>query len=263
MPKIDEKQITHIYFESGSSIAYVSRRFIDYVKGEDWFLEKGLNKKLKLRTNNFLTYLDFLLVDLPWKPIDIRLQPQGPFSNDYGATYGILKSARKIDPPNKNINRVKLADDAKKVVSKITRELGELFSTSGLILMATSGVDTDPQSPFVGPHVGSYYNMLLKRCLLSLPCPKVLFLDETKWGFNFIPNNCHPICDSELTWDYLRNDTPLAIAIAADDRDKRDSLCESLSAQGFSNQECGELKQGVKGVWPIIAGNDRFAAHFG
>ena len=60
MPRVDDKGITHIYFESGSSIAYTSRRFIEYAKEEDWFYEKGLFKKLRLRTNNFLTYLDFL-----------------------------------------------------------------------------------------------------------------------------------------------------------------------------------------------------------
>ncbi|MFA4829314.1 MAG: DUF4062 domain-containing protein [Thermodesulfovibrionales bacterium] len=262
MPRIDEKGITHIYFESGSSIAYVSKRFIDYVKEEDWFYEKNLHKKIRIRTNNFMTYIDFLLVDAPWKPMDIRLQPHGPFSNDYGATYGILKSARKIKPPSDENERTALPDDAKKVVRQMIHDLGEAFAKAGLILMATSGVDLNSTSLFFGPHVGSYYNMLLKRSLLSLPCPKVLFLDETKWGFDFILNNCHPICDNDFTWDSVRQDTPLAIAIAAHDKHIRDQLCKSLHQYGFHAQECGEVKQGVKGVWPIIAGNDKFAAYF-
>lgn len=46
------------------------------------------------------------------------------------------------------------------------------------MLMTASGLDTRPESkdaPYPGPHVGSYPNMLLKRCILSLPCPKVIF----------------------------------------------------------------------------------------
>ena len=133
--------------------------------------------------------------------MDIRLQPQGPFSNDYGATYGTLKSARKMNPPSTNNNPPPLPPDANRVVRQMTREFSEGFARSGLILMTTSGIDNNSKSPFFGPHVGSYYNMLLKRCLLSVPCPKVLFLDASKWGFTFLLNNCHSICGSDFTWE--------------------------------------------------------------
>ena len=262
MPQLDEHSVSHIYFESGSAVAYVSRKFIEYVNQEDWIRERDLPGRLKIRTNNLLTYLDFLLVDEPWKPMDIRLQPYGPFSHDYGATYGRLKAARKLPPPSQPVHRNALPGDASKVVEEVRQDLLAEFNERGLVLMTTSGVDVNPESPFLGPHVGSYYNMLLKRCLLSLPCPKVLFLDQTKWDFPFLLHNCHPVCDAEFPWNAARETTPLAIALSVRDRERRDFVLGSLESNGFRHAECGEVKTGVKGVWPIIAANDLFWKFF-
>ncbi|HSE18177.1 MAG TPA: DUF4062 domain-containing protein [Pyrinomonadaceae bacterium] len=263
MPRFDENHISHIYFESGSSIAYVSRKFIEYVKEEVWFAKHALDKRLKLRTNNLFTYMDFLLLDPPWSPMDIQLLPHGFISHDYGATYGELKSARKKQSPSKPIPGYKLADDACTEVKKLTRKLASTFTKeAGIVLMTASGVDIDPDSPFPGPHVGSYYNMLVKRCLFSLSCPKVLFLDERKWGYKFGLGFCHSVCDSEYTWEDLKTKSPIAVALAAKDEVTLDTLCQSLADNGFSHQERGDTKSRTAGLWPVIAANDLFAAKF-
>jgi hypothetical protein len=257
MPRLDEKQITNLYFESGSSIAYVSRSFIDYVREEDWFYESKLDTRLHLRTNNILTYLEFLLVEPPWRPMDIQLLPSGPFSQDYGATYGKLKSTRKINSPRSGADRQRLPHDAAREVQALVAILNRSFAKAGLILMTTSGVDIDPASPFPGPHVGSPYNMLLKRSLISVDCPKVMFLDANKWGYPFRFNSCHAVCDTAMPWESVKNQTPLAIALAAQDR-KLPGLRASLSDHGFTHQEVGDVPLGEHNVRPIIASNDRF-----
>jgi len=262
MPRIDEMGITHIYLESGSSIAYVSRSFIRYFHDEEWPYAKGLDSRLHIRTNNLLTYLQFLLVDTWWRPMDIQLMPYGPFSADYGATYGRLKSTRKMNSPMSSDEPRILPDDAAREIETLSATLKKAFARTGLVLMATSGIEIDPKAAFPGPHVGSPYNMLLKRCLLGLPCPKVMFLDDKKWNYSFKYNRCHPVCDSQFTWDYVKHDTPLAIALAAQDRARRDELTKSLREEGFTRQEVREVFLGEKGVWPIIAANECFLKFF-
>lgn len=262
MPRFDKRGISQVYFESGSSIAFLSRRFIEYVKEEEWFRAHGMHSRLKLRTNNLLTYLDFLLVEPPWSPIEIQLLPHGSISHDYGATYGSLKAARGEPAPNQPNRGLKLEEDAKREIGKLERQLSAFTLEKGLALMATSGIDILPNSPFPGPHVGSYHNMLLKRCLFSLPCSKVLFVDERKWGYPFELGNCYSVCDSEFTWKFLSTSTPLAIAMAIKDRARREQMEASLKENGFDFQEWGNQKSREEEPLPVIAANQLFARRF-
>jgi hypothetical protein len=194
--------------------------------------------------------------------MDIQLMPYGPFSADYGATYGRLKSTRKMNSPMSSAEPRVLPDDAAREIETLGAALKRLFARTGLVLMATSGIEIDPNAAFPGPHVGSPYNMLLKRCLLQLPCPKVMFLDDKKWDYSFQYNRCHPVCDSQFTWDHVKRETPLAIALAAQDKGRRDELKESLREHGFMHQEVREVFLGEEGVWPIIAANECFWSFF-
>ena len=263
MSRLNKKKVSHIYFESGSSIAYVSKGFIDYVIAHTWFDTHKLNTRLKLRTNNLFTYMDFLLVYPPWTPKDIQLMPQGYISNEYGATYGALNSASEEPSPSKPMPDYKIPADAAHEVKKMAQTMALSFTReAGIVLMTSSGIDIDPDSPFPGPHVGSYYNMLVKRCLLSLPCPKVLFLDEIKWGYKFRLGSCHPVCDNGAIWNKYKKNSALAIALAARDKDSLEKLCQSLTENGFSHLEIGAAEPGTDGPIPIIAANDLFAQQF-
>jgi hypothetical protein len=263
MPRLDKYGISYLYFESGSSIAYVSGEFIKYVKEEEWFREHGMHSRLKLRTNNLLTYLDFLMVEPPWLPIEIQLMPHGSISHDYGATYGSLKSARDETAISRARPGLPLPEDAKQEIGKMQRKLEGFTKQKGLALMTTSGVDITANSMFPGPHVGSYHNMLLKRCLFSLSCSKILFLDERKWGYPFEQGNCFSVCDGELSWERLKRETPLAIAMAIRERGRRQNIANSLSEHGFEFQEWGNEKSHEASPLPVIAGNEPFAERFG
>ncbi|MDT7044108.1 DUF4062 domain-containing protein [Candidatus Nitronereus thalassa] len=263
---IEEKGINKIFFESGSSIAYASRKFIEYVYEERQSYHDWLHEKLQIRTNNFLTFLDLLLIDSSWQPLDVRLQPNGPFSSDYGASYGMIKNAKVRSATKHNREEKGLHKDANEAIFKMTEELKIDFERSGMILMTASGLYLEKESRFYGPHVGSYHNMLLKRSLLSMPCPKVIFLDQKKWGLEFDSDNCYAICDKtcgdDLTWESLKTKTPLAVALAAFEKDQQDNLAKSLFSEGFIHQEKGTVKAGAKGRWPIIAGNESFWKFF-
>ena len=265
--KLHEKQISHIFFESGSSIAYVSPSFIENVKSQSyWFYDQRMYEQLHLRTNNLLTYLDFLLCESPWRPIDVRLQPPGPVSSDYGGTYGILNFAvPESAPGERDAIRLELPENTQRHVDTLVAGLKQDFGRTGLVLMPASGLDTrseSPESPYLGPHVGSYPNMLFKRCLLSLSCPRVLFLDPVKWKFDFQFNNCHAVCDKSFPWETVKSSGPLAIALAAETREDQERLGEELRDYGFPHLDPEEPKAGRTGPWSLIAANDQFVEYF-
>jgi hypothetical protein len=265
--KLHEKQISAIFFESGSSIAYVSTEFISQIRRQsDWFYEQRMNEKIRIRTNNVLTYLDFLFQGSPWRPMDVRLYPHGPFSDDYGGTYGILNFAvQEAAPSPKDSLRTKLPSHTQDLLNKVTEEFLSEFEKNGLVLMTASGVDIREESqeaPYPGPHVGSYPNMLIKRSLLSLPCPKVLFLHPNKWGFDFRFNNCHAVCDSSFPWREVKSSSPLAIALATETQTQQQQLAEKLVDYGFPNVDLEEPLAGSLGPWSIIAANQKFTDFF-
>ena len=263
MPKIQRKQIEYIFFESGSSIACTSEKLIGYIQQNPSFYKNEMHQKLKLRTNNLLSYLDlFLIDDARWEPLNIKQQPSGAFDFQYGSSHGKLKHLLKEQPPEEMLAPEKLPENVQKLVDELREEFSKEFSEKGLILAAASGVELDENSPFLGPHVANYYDMLLKRCLLSLPTPKVLFLDQYKWPFRFRINNCYSICDQSFTWSHLKTNLPLAIAIGAEDRAIRERLCQSLIQQGFPFQIRGDVREGLKGTWKVIAANKLFYDYF-
>lgn len=262
-PQLYHKGIKAIFFESGSSIAYVSQEFINQIRQQQYFYNNNMNEIIRIRTNNVLTYLDFYFQEPHWKTLDVSLYPQGPFSEDYGGTYGKLNDIvpepqpREGDPPRKQ-----LPSKSQEGVDKVKSDLLKDFETGGLVLMAASGVDTRDESSYPGPHVGSYPNMLLKRSLLELPCPKVLFLHPEKWGFDFDYNNCQAVCDQGYAWKQVIASSPLAIAISTDKREVQEQLAGELSQKGFTDLYMEVPPAGGEGFWSIIAGNAAFADFF-
>jgi hypothetical protein len=223
-------------------------------------------KQIVVRTNNILTYLDFLTRDISWQPMDVSVVPHGPFSDDYGGTYGILNSAISQSAPHKDDPvRTGFLPPTQKLVDEVTKNFAEQLTDRGLVLMTASGLDTRPESkdaPYPGPHVGSYPNMLLKRCLLTLKCPKVIFLHPLKWGFEFLWSNCYPVCDSSFPWKEVSSKSPVAIAMATDTETRQNELAEKLRAHGFMHLDLEAAKAGLDGPWSIIAANSPFEAFF-
>jgi len=61
LPEIALLNISRLFFESGSSIGYLSEEFMHFVDKARW--GRDLCKKLRIATNNILTFLDFALIE--------------------------------------------------------------------------------------------------------------------------------------------------------------------------------------------------------
>ncbi|MFN0169016.1 MAG: DUF4062 domain-containing protein [Bryobacteraceae bacterium] len=250
LPRIALTDMSRLFFESGSSIAYVSEDFIRLVGEARW--GRDLSKKLKIATNNILTFFDFALIEASSDLFNVSLEPKGPFEPSYGATFGELAEAVELPFPTVP---EPLHPNARPYVDTVVANLKKFFDAPGMILMTASGVELDEASPFAGPHVGSYYNKLVKRALLEVKVPTVMFLDQAKFPYPFRPGECHSVCGPDAEWGTLRTDVPLAIASAFSSKDNRDMAADRLMSIGFESDEPSIEDEGT---WPIIAGNREF-----
>lgn len=256
--------IKQLFFESGSTIAYLSYDFIQHTK-QPWVRKWVTDTDLVVKTNNILTYLDFVLTDPFADPIECHLRPQAPADTYYGATFGKLTSLVKMWPPRRPRS---LSSDARKAVISIREQL-ELDDNS-LVLMTASGLDNST-SEFKGPHVGSYYNMLIKRALLDIDLPAVLVLEESKVFKDYSKGKCFAVCNKtgQYSWKSICSEKPLAIVTCAK-LEKSKAICEELKSLGFNIQQVNSEKTQQEGsddsgqveICCILAANKLFAERF-
>ena len=253
--------INRLFFESGSTIAYLSYEFLTRM-ARPWVREQIAKKEFAIDTNNILTYLDFVLAKPDADPVKCRLNPPGPADLRYGATFGRLTSLLEMWPPTSPRD---LSADAAEAVASMSRTLG--CDANTLILMTASGLDNSTDG-FKGPHVGSYYNKLFRRLLLTNDSPTVLLLEEAKVFKKFPTGECFPVCDAagSATWEAIRHETPLAIMTCAT-KARIEDRTRKLDELGFSIQTTGSPSGGVgisrdTNLQCILAANRRFADRF-
>lgn len=219
LQKLINNNYLKFFFESGSSTAFVAKKFVDLFSPNSYRTQgaetqkivrgvetpkiiAGENLKIQIKTNNSLAHFYFFW-SLPLNKL--CLYPQGNPQNRYGATLGDLE--RVIDPtPN---SEEYIGQNANNILREFTTEFNKDYVGSGskktgkgMIFMAASGVEIGADK-LGGPHVGSYKNMLFKKALLASKCPTVMFLDQEK-----LPKEKeyrHLVCDDELTWSGICN----------------------------------------------------------
>lgn len=202
---LDLKKIRNLFFESGSTIAYLSERFIEQCG------KNGL-QNWKIKTNNILSYLDFVL----FQKVDVVLSPYGPPDDIYGATFGSL-SGPNVDPPQDETVEFLLSEDTKNDIVEHASELLPLNAPS-LILATASGLELREKHKYPGLHVGSYTNMLFKRALFKSLHPIIIFLDEDKISTfsekgQFKYGKCYPVFESRNVWASVQVSYPLGFCI--------------------------------------------------
>jgi len=261
MSKIRRHGYMNLFFESGSTLSYVSDRFEEYVLKNDNHAEAW-----HIWTNNVFTLLQLML----YTDVDIRRFP--PFAPDpedkYGAIFPRGWHLLEARPPLKPRN---LHDNEKIAVDKMRDDLRN-FNEKTLFLATTSGWDTNNVVlPFQGPHVGSHPNMLFKRSVFTTRRPVVIFLSADKLGDPFTKGICYPIFVPGLPLEKALQDYPLALCVGYDklmrsptrrilDREVRENrnnpsnIIDILAKLNF-NVIYGEEK-GDTGA--IIAGNSAF-----
>ncbi|MBM3299217.1 MAG: DUF4062 domain-containing protein [Deltaproteobacteria bacterium] len=240
-----ESGVRNLFFESGSSIAFLSEAFIERLDQEDFM--RDVSRDLNIQTNNVLTYLDFVLSER----VQIELYPYGPPEAKYGATFGPLTVVPRREPP---IHPHPLSKKARKAMEEVRDRLAQRYQEHGIIFMAASGVDLAKDSEFPGPHVGSFYNKLFKRAILESGCPTVIFLDETKIPQEFPIGECFSVCDQEFPWVSVCQARPLAIAVATNSEETARKLRRLLEEHNLCNIE----DKYEKTACTLIASNQSF-----
>jgi hypothetical protein len=229
--------IFRLFFESGSSIAFLSEQFLSRL-GDAWV--QNATQLWHVETNNLLCLMELIEA----KGVRLHLYPDGPPETTYAATFGRLATIPPETGP-------KLSSKARELVDEVRRDLSN-YKETGIIFGTTSGIDL---SKHPGPHVGSFQNMLLKRALLESEAPLVFFLDQYKLPYDFISGHCYAVCDEDFTWSHVCKNVPLALACAFDDEAKGKKVLKKLDALGFTN---AERSRDDESPWSVIVSNDPF-----
>jgi len=198
----------NLFFESGSTLAYVSEPFENFVLKND--KEAG---SWCVWTNNVLTLFQLLL----YTDVSIRrFPPYAPDPEDkYGAIFPRKWHQLEERPP---LKPRKLHNHEADAVKEMRGELLE-FGEKTLFLATTSGWDLDHElNDFRGPHVGSHPNMLFKRALFTTERPVVIFLSAEKLGDPFEVNKCYPIFGPDEPLGKALEKYPLALCVGYDQR---------------------------------------------
>jgi hypothetical protein len=201
--RIRRHEYKNLFFESGSTLAYVSDQF------ENLVLKSGSeDESWRIWTNNVLTLLQLLL----YTDVDVRrFPPSAPDPEDkYGAIFPrewrSLKEPPSSEPRSLHPNEAAAVDKMRK---KLRR-----FGEKVLFLATTSGWDLDHHlNDFRGPHVGSHPNMLFKRALFTCRHPVVIFLNAEKLGDPFEVGKCYPIFGPDIPLDEALKKFPLAFCV--------------------------------------------------
>jgi hypothetical protein len=252
----------NLFFESGSTLAYVSESFENFVLKND--KEVG---NWCVWTNNVFTLLQLLL----YTDVNIRRFPQyAPDPEDkYGAIFP-REWHSLIEPPPTNPR--KLYQNETRAVQLMKDKICE-FGEKTLILATTSGWDLVHEiEDFRGPHVGSHPNMLFKRALFTTELPVVIFLTAEKLGDPFEQGKCFPIFGTdELLVEAIKK-YPLALCVgyeqtlesptrrkdlSREDRQARNNphkIMEQLIDLNFNEMYTNKVEE----AGAIIAGNSAF-----
>lgn len=252
LSRMRECDISKLFFESGSTIAYLSERFLRQLRTPS---ARRFSQELIVETNNILTYLEFLLVEPHFDPIDVRLFPPAPAEEYYGATFGKLTS---LIPKPRPTTTYRLPAEAKNAVRKLATEIKERYGQRGIILMTASGLEMNRKCNFFGPHVGSYYNALFKLALLSSGVPVVLFLEASKIPRPFELGQCYPVCppSGDGSWASICRSRPIAVVTDVLSEDDLDEKKASLRSLGLDVNLGGKNKRSPLSVF--LACNQQF-----
>lgn len=236
--RIRREKYFSLFFESGSTIAFLSDEFVHTVVGT------GGTQPWHIRTNNVLSLIHFDL----HTPIDAARFPMGvPDPEDkYGAIFP--NEWKELHEPFPTHPRPLYAGESA-AVRDMRRAFTRLGSSNNgslpasaapraeeesrlLVLAAASGLDLDNAvEHFRGPHVGSHPNMLFKRAIFASGCPVVLFLSAEKLGNSFRKGKCYPVFGPDEPWSEAVKKYPIAICVGYEWPKK------STSTPGLSHKE--------------------------
>lgn len=255
----------NLYFESGSTLAYLSSELLSLLERNEAMLVTTpiIENRIRVRTNNILTYLSYVLLSRA----KTSLVPYGPPDTKYGATYGdiALHVSDEVAPDPSGIRMKDIGRVERKLVSQICKKAlggGDPPPKKWLFLSAASGLELTHQDPLCqGPHVGSYCNMLLKRAIYETGSPVILFVDETKIDRTFVSAKCYSVMTKAMTWQKVCLERPVAVCYASSTVGTYSTTLEKLQRFGLSPADESPEQDPTQGVGPVycgLFGNNRF-----
>jgi hypothetical protein len=235
-PYLEAKEIRGIFFESGSTPAFLAREFPDSFWKKVEFGNNGEPNRL-ISTNNVLVYLHLWLE----RHVPCGHFPWGEPEGTYGATYGPIAN---LVNTTASFHGSPLDRWAREAIEQLLRSpRGLTKENTSLIVMAASGLqlgtahhitanqeyqlpeeDTIAIHNCFGPHVGSYKNMVFKRYLIETRIPTVLMVDSSKIDCPIDVGRCHFVMGRDLTWSGICERQPLAILVGCKSLEMKDLI---------------------------------------
>jgi hypothetical protein len=269
-----EKKFSKVFIESGSTVLYIAKQLAPRLPTKAPGGDRGPSPTVL--TNNALAYAYLWMC----KNVMCHPEPEGPPDDKYGGMYGPLTHRdRSPDYPMPALDiydreSAKLIEGmSRKILGKPEEDAKPLIlgAASGLQLTdAITAVDYENGNQICGEsklmetictcrglHVGSYRNMLFKRCLYLTEAPTIIFIHDDKIDSKIEVGKCHFIFDEKFTWASFVRDHPLSLWIACT-QESADGVLEkcrsSLLAGGWKFS-----KYAAQSENPILIGhNERF-----
>jgi len=264
------KNKVNLFFESGSTVAYVAAELSKRLSEEVHIGERG-RPNIHITTNNVLAYLLLWLCakvpcsPWPWSP---------PTENRFGGWYGGWEKTQERIP---DYTCAPLDILAKEEIDKLLT-YPFFIERPALLLGAASGlqIGDNPKLHFPsdasektraemtamikncrGPHVASYHNKVFKRFMYATKIPIMIFLTGDKIDCEIHVGISQFMLDSEFTWGQFCASHPVAFCIGCSQEEKT-GLGDMFRSLKFAIDEAGSA-----GKWTaFIAKNARFIAEF-
>lgn len=198
----DDSSVRNIYFEAGSSTAYLARRLVELFNKYPHYAA-AIKDDVRFATNCMFTYLDAKL-----QPVGSRLPfasfemlPNAPFAPDYAEAFGPIQDTISISATSFTRNEFELRNDAKLAVDSTRLLLDDfLDGEQGVAFMSFTGITISDEG-YSGGVVNSYKNGLFKQAVMQTSAAKVLVVDGSKWANHFDPETQYPTNIGSINWD--------------------------------------------------------------
>jgi hypothetical protein len=278
-----ERSFGRVFFESGSTITYLARSLSHKLprRGRTFHGPNPVN----VLTNNAFAYLYLWLCSgVMCHPV-----PEGPPDHTYGGMYGPLTDRNRF--PNYDLPALERYDpDAFDLIKSLTDEIFPPMPSgkASLLLAAASGLQLTEEVMTLEPknnpmtmkdewipsideavrdrvrkcrgfHVGSYQNMLFKRCYYFTRIPAVVFIHDDKVDCEVKIGKCHYLFDRGTPWESFAKDYPLSIWVACE-RAKYGPILDKCKDH-FKQGDWHFFAYGESNPHPIVIGhNNAFRA---
>lgn len=199
--RIKRNDFKDIFFESGSTLAYITNQF------ETSVLNQNDGHKWRITTNNVVILQELLL----YTDIEVEPLPSGRPANQFGGMYTPeLLNIREPAP----LQPRGLYDREKNAINHLISRFGK-YREKHLFLMSASGWALDCNEPsFNGINAQTHPDMLFKRAVLQTGKPVVCFLTSDKIGSCFQPHKHYPIFGPDFNQDEILSVQPIAICLS-------------------------------------------------